>query len=377
MASEATAEEMTEVTPELLGALADADGPTGELFRHFFGAFEFGGITVTPPTRTFSDRLGLDVAGTAVELVEVGPAHTRGDTIAHVPEAGVVFTGDICFIEGTPIVWAGPLSGWVDALDLIVDLDPDVVVPGHGPVTDVAGVLRVRDYLTWVDGEARDRHARGMTAEEAARDIADRPGRVPLRDLERGGAHRRQRGDRLPPPRPRPPAGRHRHPLLPHGRPRGLGADLLTAVGTGPVWGGRAVSGTVGRPPSRRPTMLADQIQTDLTTAMKARDELTATVLRSALAAIKEARVSGDAAHDLGDDDVPGPARQGGQEAGGGGRGLRRCRARRAGRAGAGRGRGPGPVPAVQAHRRRAGGPGRPGAGRRRVLDPEGHGRRP
>lgn len=172
VASEATATEMSEVTPEMLGALSADDGPVGDLFRRFFGAFEFGGITLTPPSRTFSEHLGLDVAGTAVELVEVGPAHTQGDTIVHVPDAGVVFTGDICFIEGTPIAWAGPLSGWIAACDLIVDLDPGVVVPGHGPVTDVAGVVRVRDYLTWVDGEARDRHDRGMTAEEAARDIA-------------------------------------------------------------------------------------------------------------------------------------------------------------------------------------------------------------
>jgi uncharacterized protein YqeY len=50
--------------------------------------------------------------------------------------------------------------------------------------------------------------------------------------------------------------------------------------------------------------MLADQIQSDLTTAMKARDELTTTVLRSALAAIKEARVAGDAAQELDDDAV-------------------------------------------------------------------------
>ncbi len=50
--------------------------------------------------------------------------------------------------------------------------------------------------------------------------------------------------------------------------------------------------------------MLADQIQTDLTTAMKARDELTVAVLRSALAAVKEARVAGDGAHELTDDDV-------------------------------------------------------------------------
>jgi len=50
--------------------------------------------------------------------------------------------------------------------------------------------------------------------------------------------------------------------------------------------------------------MLADQLQADLTTAMKARDELTKTVLRSAIAAVKEARVSGSEAHELTDDDV-------------------------------------------------------------------------
>ena len=49
---------------------------------------------------------------------------------------------------------------------------------------------------------------------------------------------------------------------------------------------------------------LADQLQTDLTTAMKARDELTVTVLRSVIAAVKEARVAGDAAKDLTDDEV-------------------------------------------------------------------------
>ena len=127
------------------------------------------------------------MAGTRVDLVEVGPAHTEGDTIVHVPDAGVVFTGDICFIEGTPIVWAGPLDRWVAACDLIVDLDPVAVVPGHGPVTDTAGVVRVRDYLAWVDGEARERFDRGMTAAEAARDLAARAG---LARRSRPGARR-------------------------------------------------------------------------------------------------------------------------------------------------------------------------------------------
>jgi glyoxylase-like metal-dependent hydrolase (beta-lactamase superfamily II) len=88
-----------------------------------------------------------------------------------VPSAGVVYTGDILFIGGTPIAWAGPLSNWVDACDLMLGMDVDVVVPGHGPVTDKSGVTAVRDYLAFIDSEATARHAEGIDAFEAARQI--------------------------------------------------------------------------------------------------------------------------------------------------------------------------------------------------------------
>jgi cyclase len=172
VASEATAEEMGEVPPSMLAALNSAPGELGDLFRSFFGAFEFEGIELALPTRTFRGRLDLEVGGKPVELLEVGPAHTRGDVLVHSPADRVVFTGDILFIGGTPIVWAGPLSNWVAACDLLLGLDVDHVVPGHGPVTDKAGVTEVRDYLTFVEREATARHDAGMDPWEAARDIA-------------------------------------------------------------------------------------------------------------------------------------------------------------------------------------------------------------
>ena len=172
IASSAAAHEMSEVPPSMLAALNDAPGEIGELFRGFFGAFKFAGIEQRLPTRTFDGRLDIEVAGRVVELIEVGPAHTRGDVIAHVPDARTVFTGDILFIGGTPIVWAGPLTNWIAACDLMLGMDVDVVVPGHGPVTDKSGVVAVRDYLAFIDTEAGARHAAGVDAFEAARDIA-------------------------------------------------------------------------------------------------------------------------------------------------------------------------------------------------------------
>jgi glyoxylase-like metal-dependent hydrolase (beta-lactamase superfamily II) len=172
IASTAAAEEMGDVPASLLAALNEAEGEVGELFRSFFGAFDFTGIELTPPTRTFDGRLDLEVGGRPIELIEVGPAHTKGDVLVHSPDDRTIFTGDILFIGGTPIVWAGPLSNWVKACDLILGMDVETVVPGHGPVTDKAGVAQVRDYLSFVETEAAARFEAGMSDWDAACDIA-------------------------------------------------------------------------------------------------------------------------------------------------------------------------------------------------------------
>ena len=172
VASNATAHEMADVPPSMLAALNKAPGDVGELFRSFFGEFNFDGIELVPPTTTFDGRLELGVGGRTVELIEVGPAHTAGDTIVHVPHARTVYTGDILFIGGTPIVWAGPLSNWIAACDLMLRLGVETVVPGHGPVTDTDGIRAVRDYLVVVDQQATAAHDSGADAFDAARDIA-------------------------------------------------------------------------------------------------------------------------------------------------------------------------------------------------------------
>jgi glyoxylase-like metal-dependent hydrolase (beta-lactamase superfamily II) len=172
VASEETAKEMEEVPPSMLAQLNKAPGEIGELFRHFFGEFDFDDIELALPTRTFRGRHELEVGGRIVELVEVGPAHTRGDTLVFVPDSNIVYTGDILFIGGTPIVWVGPLSNWIAACDLITSSDVEYIVPGHGPLTDKAGVVAVRDYLSFVESEATERYNGGLDAWDAARDIA-------------------------------------------------------------------------------------------------------------------------------------------------------------------------------------------------------------
>jgi glyoxylase-like metal-dependent hydrolase (beta-lactamase superfamily II) len=144
-------------------------GPSGAFLAGMVGPYDHTNITPTLPTRTFSGRLELEVGGRKVELIEVGPAHTSGDSIVHVPDARVVFAADVAFIASTPVMWAGPLENWFKALDTIQALDPRVVVPGHGPLTDPNGLEEVRAYWTYMESAARRRRA--QSPEAAAREI--------------------------------------------------------------------------------------------------------------------------------------------------------------------------------------------------------------
>jgi glyoxylase-like metal-dependent hydrolase (beta-lactamase superfamily II) len=175
VAAEAALADMEATPPSLLAAVGGGalqlDEDLTAFVRHAFGPFSFDGIEARLPSETFTGSLSLDVGGRRVELLELGPAHTRGDVIAHVPDARAVFSGDILFVGGTPIMWAGPVSNWLAACEHIERLDVDTVVPGHGPVTDKEGPRMVRRYLEYVRDQAAERHRAGVPAFEAALDI--------------------------------------------------------------------------------------------------------------------------------------------------------------------------------------------------------------
>jgi cyclase len=147
-------------------------GTAGAFFNEvMFTKFSDEGVALTLPTKTFDDELSLRVGSKEVRLLRVGPAHTRGDVIAYVPQDKTLFAGDMLFIEGHPIVWEGPFANWIRACDLMLSWDVETVVPGHGPVTDKSGIRAVKEYLLFVQAEARKRYDAGMGWEEAARDI--------------------------------------------------------------------------------------------------------------------------------------------------------------------------------------------------------------
>lgn len=175
IASAACLAELANESPEMMLNLLQAApdmGAVGEFFVHCFGQFDFRDINRALPNRTFEGELDVKVGDKQVLLKQVGPAHTHGDVLVYVPADRTVFTGDILFIEGHPILWAGPVQNWLDACDYMLGLDLETVVPGHGPITDKAGIRAVRGYLSYIRDEARARYDAGMDVMQACRDIS-------------------------------------------------------------------------------------------------------------------------------------------------------------------------------------------------------------
>lgn len=175
--SDAGAEEFFKVQPSLIHEIVtnpERFGQGGEYLREKMGPhlFDFSQIVLTPPTETFALESEIMVGNKKVVMRNVGPAHTAGDVVVHVPDDGVVYTGDLLFVGGHPAVWDGDVEGWIRACDYILSLNATAIVPGHGPVTDNQGVMRFRDYLQMLLTETRRRFDAGVPLEDAALEMA-------------------------------------------------------------------------------------------------------------------------------------------------------------------------------------------------------------
>jgi len=180
--TQASLEEMVAVKPKsmvLFGRLGKwmsmlkvfGNAQAGHWFQQMVKPYDFHLVQQTPAKRSFQGELDLDVGGRKVRLIEVGPAHTQGDLIVHVPDARLVYTADILFIGSTPVMWAGPIENWFKALDTIQALDAETIVPGHGPITDHDGVEWVRSYWKFVQEKVEACFKEGMSAPQAAHAI--------------------------------------------------------------------------------------------------------------------------------------------------------------------------------------------------------------
>ena len=128
-------------------------------------------LKLAPPTMTFTDRMTYYYGGTLVELIFNGPAHTWGDVMVYLPQRKILFAADIAFFYVTPAGQNGHITRWIQAIDRIMDMDVEIIVPGHGPLGTKKELAETRAYLDLLSREVKKRYTAGMRPGQAAADI--------------------------------------------------------------------------------------------------------------------------------------------------------------------------------------------------------------
>ena len=128
-------------------------------------------LRLAPPTVTFTGTTIYRYGELVVELIPNAPAHTWGDVMVYLPQPRILFAGDLAFYYVTPPAHNGHITQWIAAIDRVLNMDVDVIVPGHGPIGGKKELAETRAYLELLANETRKRYAAGMTPGQAAADI--------------------------------------------------------------------------------------------------------------------------------------------------------------------------------------------------------------
>ncbi|GAA2096969.1 MBL fold metallo-hydrolase [Streptomyces albiaxialis] len=151
-----------------------------EMFREFgpLVARHLDGVELTAPDVVYDHSYDLDLGGRVVRLRPTGRAHSKGDQVVTVPDAGVMFTGDLVEARQFAIFpWFPPhdtdVSGlrWLVVLERLADERPGIVVPGHGEVGGPGLLADVRDYLRLLRDETWARRDSAMGEETIAEEV--------------------------------------------------------------------------------------------------------------------------------------------------------------------------------------------------------------
>ncbi|GHC44150.1 MBL fold metallo-hydrolase [Streptomyces cinnamoneus] len=151
-----------------------------EMFRGFGGpvARRLDGVRVPTPDVVYDGGYDLDLGGRTVRLRPTGRGHTKGDQAVEVPDAGVLFTGDLAETGQFAIFpWFPPydtdVSGvrWLAVMDRLVATGPRVVVPGHGDPGGPHVLAGVRDYLRELRDETWRRRDSAMGEDEIVAEV--------------------------------------------------------------------------------------------------------------------------------------------------------------------------------------------------------------
>jgi glyoxylase-like metal-dependent hydrolase (beta-lactamase superfamily II) len=148
----------------------DWDSEFGRFPRLFRDAQSIPGLTW--PTLAFAKEMTLYLGKREVRLMQLGPGHTSGDIVAWVPDAGVMFTGDLIEYHSACYCGDAHLRAWPQTLNAIRDLNPKAIAPGRGDAlsnrqTVLEALAMTRDFVSTLYGVAEMTVAKGRTLKDS------------------------------------------------------------------------------------------------------------------------------------------------------------------------------------------------------------------
>jgi glyoxylase-like metal-dependent hydrolase (beta-lactamase superfamily II) len=115
---------------------------------------------------TLNGEISLFVGSHEVRIYHPGPAHTRGDLMVYFPEQHAIATGDLFLTNSCPYMDDGDLDNWIVALNDVLDLPVEHVVPGHFGVATKKEVAFFRDYLAELRAQVARLYRRNMSLDQ-------------------------------------------------------------------------------------------------------------------------------------------------------------------------------------------------------------------
>jgi glyoxylase-like metal-dependent hydrolase (beta-lactamase superfamily II) len=133
-------------------------------------AADLAEVELVPPDHTFSDTATVEIepGGRSVELRFLGRGHTDNDIVVLVPDADVMFAGDLLEADAPPFFGDGFPLDWPETVEALVELATGVVVPGHGTVGDRAFAVRQMTQFRSIAELARLVHRGVIGIDDAA-----------------------------------------------------------------------------------------------------------------------------------------------------------------------------------------------------------------
>lgn len=136
--------------------------------RGMFPKARIDDLHLQPPDLRFEGTIDIDLGHVIVQAIDYGPGHSTSDTVYWLPESSLAVCGDIHFEGGTPYVATGSITEAIRQVQTLQRLNPEILVPGHGPVTSTSALGTTYEYLTWVLDLAETGRLRGHTPWEVA-----------------------------------------------------------------------------------------------------------------------------------------------------------------------------------------------------------------